>query len=143
MSSNSKIQDWRRQGYQAEFNLVVHLRMCGFKAIRIGAGGSSPNLYYTPLPDVIASKNGHFYSFEVKRRKNGYSYVQKGQIEKLFLFMEIVPIPEENKHAVVAVKTGRDWRFWEIAGETKEKAERDGVFHVKPDTRGVWDPKEV
>ena len=143
MRDSSKLRAWQRRGYRTEFALVVHLRMCGFKAIRIGAGGSSPNLYYTPLPDVIASKNSSFYAFEVKRRKSGYSYVRKEQIEKLFLFMEIIPISEENKHGIVAVKTGREWRFWEIEGKTKEKAERDGTFHVKPDTKSTWNPKKV
>jgi Holliday junction resolvase len=69
----------------------------------------------TPLPDVIARRTSHVYAFEVKTA-DYYAYFPKNQIEKLFEFLDqLIPLPRQNKHAVIAAHFSRHWVFREIS----------------------------
>jgi len=97
--------------------LVKLLQKNGYNAVRIPV--SNPSL--SPLPDIIARKNLHVYAFEVKNAKY-YAYFPKQQIEKLFRFLnELVPTPNEQKHAILGAHLGKRWIFKEINWKEYEK----------------------
>lgn len=104
------IRRWRRRGFYSEKVLVNHLAKKGYNAVRVPVSNPSRS----PLPDVIARRDLHVYAFEVKNSRY-YAYYPKGQIIKLFRFLdELVPIPKQYKHAVLAAHLGKKWLFKEI-----------------------------
>lgn len=111
------IRKWRRRGFYSETVLVKLLEKHGYKAVRVPV--SNPSL--SPLPDVIARRELHMYAFEVKNASY-YAYFPKKQIEKLFRFLdELIPLPNQYKHAVLAAHLGKKWIFREIKWEIWEK----------------------
>lgn len=111
------IRRWRRRGFYSETVLVKLLETCGFNAVRVPV--SNPSL--SPLPDVIARKQLHMYAFEVKNASY-YAYFPKRQLDKLFRFLdELVPLPKQYKHAVIAAHLGKKWIFRELKWEVWEK----------------------
>lgn len=111
------IRRWRRRGFYSESVLVKLLQKHGYKAVRVPVSNPSTN----PLPDVIARRELHVYAFEVKNARY-YAYFPKSQIEKLFRFLdELVPIPKQYKHSVLAAHLGKKWIFREISWSTWEK----------------------
>jgi Holliday junction resolvase len=115
--NKSDLRRWRRRGFRSETVLVKMLQKNGYQAVRVPV--SNPSI--SPLPDVIARRELHVYAFEVKN-VDYYAYFPKKQIEKLFRFLdEIIPIPKQYKHAVLAAHMGKKWRFKEISWEKWEK----------------------
>jgi Holliday junction resolvase len=115
----SDLKKWRRRGFYSEAVLVKKLQKNGYNAVRVPV--SNPSLH--PLPDVIARKNLHVYAFEVKNA-NYYAYFPKKQIDKLFRFLdELIPIPKQCKHAILAAHLGKKWIFRQITWEIWEREE--------------------
>lgn len=107
----SGIRRWRKRGFRSETVLVKKLEKQGYKAVRVPVSNPSRN----PLPDVIARRNQHVYAFEVKT-SSYYAYFPKEQIEKLFGFLDqLIPLPPQCKHAVLAAHFGKRWVFREIS----------------------------
>lgn len=135
-ADKADIRRWRRRGFYSETVLVNLLEKDGYKAVRVPV--SNPSL--SPLPDVIARKDLHVYAFEVKNARY-YAYFPKKQIEKLFRFLdELVPIPIQYKHAVIAAHLGKKWIFKEIDWKKWQKdklPEKDRI--IKRD-RGNFKP---
>ncbi|KPV64885.1 MAG: Archaeal holliday junction resolvase (hjc) [Candidatus Bathyarchaeota archaeon BA1] len=111
------IRRWRRRGFYSETVLVKLLEKNGYKAVRVPV--SNPSL--SPLPDIIARRDLHMYAFEVKNATY-YAYFPRQQVEKLFRFLDqLVPTPQQYKHAVLAAHLGKRWVFREINWEEWEK----------------------
>lgn len=107
------LRKWRRRGFYSENVLVKLLRKNGYKAVRVPVSNPSLN----PLPDIIARRESHVYAFEVKNASY-YAYFPRQQVQKLFEFLDqMVPIPEEQKHPVLAAHLGKRWIFREINWE--------------------------
>lgn len=110
------IRRWRRKGFYSEKVLVKRLKKGGYNAVRVPVSNPSRS----PLPDVIARRGMHVYAFEVKNSKY-YAYYPRSQIEKLFRFLdELIPIPKQYKHAVLAAHLGKKWLFKQIDWKTWE-----------------------
>jgi len=76
---------------------------------------SNPSLH--PLPDVIARRDEHVYAFEVKNA-GYYAYFPKQQSDKLYRFLnELIPLPNQQKHAILAAHLGKRWIFKELKWE--------------------------
>ena len=104
------LRNWRRRGFYTENKLIKVLHKNGYKAVRVPV--SNPSL--SPLPDIIARRESDVYAFEVKNASY-YAYFPKRQICKLFEFLDqMVPIPEDQKHAVLVAHFGKKWIFQEI-----------------------------
>jgi Holliday junction resolvase len=104
------IRNWRRRGFYSENKLVKLLHKNGYKAVRVPV--SNPSL--SPLPDVIARRELDVYAFEVKNA-GYYAYFPKQQINKLFEYLDqMVPIAEDQKHAVIVAHFGKKWIFQEM-----------------------------
>jgi len=89
---------------------VKLLQKKGYNAVRVPVSNPSLN----PLPDVIARRGQHLYAFEVKNASY-YAYFPKGQIDKLFRFLDqFIPSGKEYKHAVITAHLGKRWLFKEI-----------------------------
>jgi ubiquinone/menaquinone biosynthesis C-methylase UbiE/Holliday junction resolvase len=111
--STADLRKWRRRGFYSEGALVKLLEKNNYHAVRVPV--SNPSLH--PLPDVIARREKHVYAFEVKNA-GYYAYFPKQQIEKLFRFLdELVPIPNQQKHPVLAAHLGKRWIFKELKWE--------------------------
>jgi len=107
------LKKWRRRGFYSEGALVKFLEKNNYRAVRVPV--SNPSLH--PLPDVIARRNEHVYAFEVKNA-GYYAYFPKQQIHKLFRFLnELIPLPNQQKHAVLAAHMGKRWVFKELKWE--------------------------
>jgi len=107
------LRKWRRRGFYSENVLVKLLHKNGYKAVRVPVSNPSLN----PLPDIIARRESHVYAFEVKNASY-YAYFPRQQVQKLFEFLDqMVPIPEEQKHPVLAAHLGKRWIFREINWE--------------------------
>jgi len=107
------LRKWRRRGFYSENVLVKLLLKRGYKAVRVPVSNPSLN----PLPDIIARRENQVYAFEVKNASY-YAYFPKQQVNKLFEFLnQMVPIPEEQKHPVLAAHLGKRWIFREINWE--------------------------
>jgi Holliday junction resolvase len=136
--AKSGIQRWRKRGFYSETVLVRKLEKQGYKAVRVPVSNPSRN----PLPDVIARRDEHVYAFEVKTASY-YAYFPKKQIEKLFSFLDqLIPIPPQCKHAVLAAHFGRRWIFREMNWKDWEEgkiAERERI--LKRD-KGNFDLKQ-
>ncbi len=116
-SSKRDLRNWRRRGFRSETVLVKRLQKNGYNAVRVPVSNPSLN----PLPDIIARRDEHIYALEVKN-VDYYAYFPKRQIDKLFRFLnELIPIPKESKHAVLAAHMGKKWIFKEISWERWEK----------------------
>jgi len=116
-SSKRDLRNWRRRGFRSETVLVKMLQKNGYNAVRVPV--SNPSL--SPLPDIIARRGEHVYAFEVKN-VDYYAYFPKRQIDKLFRFLnELIPVPKESKHAVLAAHMGKRWIFKEISWEKWDK----------------------
>ena len=110
------IRRWRKKGFYSETALVKKLEKFGYRAVRVPVSNPSRN----PLPDVIARRNEHIYAFEVKTASY-YAYFPKVQIEKLFSFLDqLIPLPPQYKHAVLAARFGRRWIFREMSWKNWE-----------------------
>jgi Holliday junction resolvase len=117
VSSKRDLRNWRRRGFRSETVLVKMLQKNGYNAVRVPVSNPSLN----PLPDIIARRGEHIFAFEVKN-VDYYAYFPKRQIDKLFRFLkELIPIPKESKHAVLAAHMGKKWIFKEIRWEKWEK----------------------
>jgi len=131
------IQRWRKRGFYSETVLVKKLEKQGYKAARVPVSNPSRN----PLPDVMARRKEHIYAFEVKTASY-YAYFPKNQIDKLFSFLDqLIPLPHQFKHAVLAAHFGRRWIFREMNWKDWEKgkvAEQECI--VKRD-KGNFDLK--
>jgi len=135
------LQKRRKRGFHSEATLVKKLEKQGYNAVRVPVSNPSRN----PLPDVIGRYGLHVYAFEVK--KTGYyAYFSKDQIDKLFSFLDqLIPLPRQCKHAVLAAHIGRRWIFREISwedwerdrlGERERILKRDtGNFNLKKSNR--------
>ena len=123
----SDLQRWRKRGFHSETALVKLLKKQGYNAVRVPVSNPSRN----PLPDVIARRDQHVYAFEVKNASY-YAYFPKGQIEKLFGFLDqFIPLPHQYKHAVLAAHFGRRWIFREMSWkdwEGSKMAERERIL---------------
>jgi len=108
------LRKWRRRGFYSENALVKLLQKNRYKAVRVPV--SNPSL--SPLPDIIARRESEVYALEVKNASY-YAYFPKQQVEKLFQFLDqMVPIPDEHKHPILAAHLGKRWIFREINWET-------------------------
>lgn len=113
----SDLKKWRRRGFYSETVLVKRLQRSGYNAVRVPV--SNPSLH--PLPDVIGRRDGDVYAFEVKNASY-YAYFPKKQIDKLFRFLnELIPLPKESKHAILAAHLGKKWIFRRVAWDDWEK----------------------
>ena len=121
------IQRWRKRGFYGETVLVRKLEKQGYNAVRVPVSNPSRN----PLPDVIARRDEHVYAFEVKTA-GYYAYFPKKQTEKLFSFLDqLIPLPTQHKHAVLAAHFGRQWIFQEMDWkdwESGKLAERERLL---------------
>ena len=118
----------RERGYATERALVKLLQNEGYKAVRIPVSNTSLN----PLPDVFASKDKNIYAFEVKAAKR-YTYTPQRQIEKLFEFLNMIPIEENHKHAIVVGHFSKQWRY-------KEIKRLKGQVRLRKIDKGNWNP---
>lgn len=117
--SKGDLRKRRRRGFRSETVLVRMLQKNGYNAVRVPISNPSIN----PLPDVIARQDSHVYAFEVKNI-DYYAYFPKKQVEKLFQFLDqMIPIPRQCKHAVLAAHMGKKWKFKEIRWEKWEQSE--------------------
>lgn len=111
--STADLRKWRRRGFYSEGALVKLLERNKYHAVRVPV--SNPSLH--PLPDVIARREAHVYAFEVKNA-GYYAYFPKQQLDKLFRFLdELVPIPNQQKHPILAAHLGKRWIFKELRWE--------------------------
>ena len=132
-----RIQRWRRRGFYSETVLVKLLQKHGYKAVRVPVSNPSLN----PLPDIIARRDLHMYAFEVKNAAY-YAYFPKQQIEKLFRFLEeLVPLPEQYKHAVLAAHLGKRWVLREISWSSWEKGKLPNQERILKRDKGNFDLK--
>jgi ubiquinone/menaquinone biosynthesis C-methylase UbiE/Holliday junction resolvase len=107
------LRKWRRRGFYSEGALVKLLEKNSYHAVRVPV--SNPSLH--PLPDVIARRNEHVYAFEVKNA-GYYAYFPKQQLDKLFRFLnELIPLPNQQKHPILAAHLGKRWIFKELKWE--------------------------
>jgi len=135
-ADKTDIRRWRRRGFYSETVLVNLLEKDGYKAVRVPV--SNPSL--SPLPDVIARKDLHVYAFEVKNARY-YAYFPKRQVEKLFRFLdELVPIPIQYKHAVIAAHLGKKWIFKEIDWKKWQKNKLPEKERIVKRDRGNFKP---
>ncbi len=115
--SKNDLRKRRRRGFRNETVLVKMLQKNDYSAVRVPVSNPSIN----PLPDVIARRDSHIYAFEVKN-VDYYAYFPKKQVEKLFQFLDqMIPIPNQYKHVVLAAHMGKRWIFKEIRWENWEK----------------------
>lgn len=132
------IRKWRRRGFYSETVLVKLLEKNDFKAVRIPVSNPSLN----PLPDVIARKDLHIYAFEVKNA-DYYAYFPKQQLEKLFRFLdELIPLPNQYKHPVLAAHLGKKWVFREIKWQDWEKGKLPERERILKRDKGNFDLKD-
>jgi ubiquinone/menaquinone biosynthesis C-methylase UbiE/Holliday junction resolvase len=111
--STADLRKWRRRGFYSEGALVKVLQKNNYNAVRVPV--SNPSLH--PLPDVIARRGEHVYAFEVKNA-GYYAYFPKQQIDKLFRFLDqLIPLPNQQKHPVLAAHLGKRWIFKELRWE--------------------------
>jgi len=111
--STADLKKWRRRGFYSEGALVKFLQKNNYHAVRVPV--SNPSLH--PLPDVIARREEHVYAFEVKNA-GYYAYFPKQQMDKLFRFLdELIPLPNTQKHPVLAAHLGKRWVFKELKWE--------------------------
>ena len=101
-----EIQRIKKRGYEAERELVHKLRVNGFKAVRVPVSAPSGE----PLPDVFATIGNCLVAFEVKAPKAERAYFPRGQVEKLFFFLNFFE-PYSQKKTVLAAKFPRKWVF--------------------------------
>jgi ubiquinone/menaquinone biosynthesis C-methylase UbiE len=107
------LRKWRRRGFYSEGALVKFLQKNNYHAVRVPV--SNPSLH--PLPDVIARRDDEVYAFEVKNA-GYYAYFPKQQMDKLFRFLdEFIPLPNQQKHPVLAAHLGKRWIFKELRWE--------------------------
>lgn len=135
--AKSSIQRWRKRGFYSETALVKKLEKQGYKAVRVPVSNPSRNL----LPDVIARRGEHVYAFEVKTASY-YAYFPKKQIEKLFNFLDqLIPLPPQYKHAILAAHFGRRWIFREISWKDWEEGKLAEQERVLKRDKGNFDLK--
>lgn len=127
-----EIRRWRKRGFYSENVLVKLLGRNGYHAVRIPV--SNPSL--SPLPDIIARKDAHVYAFEVKNA-GYYAYFPQQQIDKLFRFLnELIPIPNQHKHAILAAHLGKKWLFKEVDWKDWEKTRLPEKVRILKRDRG-------
>ncbi len=126
------IRRWRKRGFYSETALVKLLQKNGYNSVRVPVSNPSLN----PLPDVIARNGSDTFAFEVKNAKY-YAYFPKQQIEKLFKFLqELIPLPNENKHAVLAAHLGKKWIFKELKWDDFEREKLPDKVRILKRDRG-------
>lgn len=133
--STADLRKWRRRGFYSEGALVKLLEKNKYHAVRVPV--SNPSLH--PLPDVIARRQEHVYAFEVKNA-GYYAYFPKQQMDKLFRFLdELIPLPNQQKHPVLAAHLGKRWIFKELRwGDWQQGALAEQERIVKRD-KGNFD----
>jgi Holliday junction resolvase len=128
----AEIRRWRKRGFYSENVLVKLLGRNGYHAVRIPV--SNPSL--SPLPDIIARKDAHVYAFEVKNA-GYYAYFPQQQIDKLFRFLnELIPVPNQYKHAILAAHLGKKWLFKEMDWKDWEKTKIPEKVRILKRDRG-------
>jgi len=133
------IRRWRKRGFYSENALVKLLQKKGYHSVRIPVSNPSLN----PLPDIIARKGPNVYAFEVKNARY-YAYFPKQQIQKLFRFLhELIPLENEQKHAVLAAHLGKRWIFKEVGWREYEKDRLPEKARILKRDRGNFDPERV
>ena len=111
--STADLRKWRRRGFYSEGALVKLLEKNNYHAVRVPV--SNPSLH--PLPDVIARRDEHVYAFEVKNA-GYYAYFPQQQMDKLYRFLnELIPLPNQQKHPILAAHLGKRWIFKELRWE--------------------------
>lgn len=125
-----EIRRIKKRGYEAERELVHKLRINGFKAVRVPVSAPSGE----PLPDVFATKGNFLVAFEVKAPKAGRAYFPRGQVEKLFFFLDFFE-SYTRKKAVLAAKFPRKWVF--------KTADKLDDFVVYKEEQGNFQPEAV
>jgi Holliday junction resolvase len=126
------IRRWRKRGFYSETALVKLLKKNGYNSVRVPVSNPSLN----PLPDVMARNGSDTFAFEVKNAKY-YAYFPKQQIEKLFKFLqELIPLPNENKHAVLAAHLGKKWIFKELKWDDFEREKLPDKVRILKRDRG-------
>ncbi len=80
------------------------LRTNDFRAVRVPVSAPSKE----PLPDVFATKGDYLVAFEVKAPRAKRAYFRKGQVEKLFEFLNLFGVYPQ-KLAVLAAKFPYKW----------------------------------
>lgn len=99
-----EIRRIKKRGYEAERELVKKLRTHDFRAVRVPVSAPSKE----PLPDVFATKGDYLVAFEVKAPRAKRAYFRKGQVEKLFEFLNLFGVYPQ-KLAVLAAKFPYKW----------------------------------
>ena len=128
----AELRRWRKRGFYSESVLVKLLQKKGYNAVRVPVSNPSLN----PLPDIMARRNLHVYAFEVKNARY-YAYFPKQQIEKLFRFLnELIPLDNQQKHAVLAAHLGKKWIFKEINWTYWEKNKLPDKVRILKRDRG-------
>jgi Holliday junction resolvase len=123
-----EIRRIKKRGYEAERELVRKLRVNGFKAVRVPVSAPSGE----PLPDVFATKGDRLMAFEVKAPRAERAYFPRGQVEKLFFFLNFFE-PYTQKKAVLAAKFPRKWVFKLVEKPDDYVVSRNeqGSFHLE------------
>lgn len=123
-----EIRRIKKRGYEAERELVRKLRVNGFKAVRVPVSAPSGE----PLPDVFATKGDRLMAFEVKAPRAERAYFPRGQVEKLFFFLNFFE-PYAQKKAVLAAKFPRKWvfRLVEKPDDYVVSRNEQGSFHLE------------
>jgi SAM-dependent methyltransferase/Holliday junction resolvase len=136
--STQDLRKWRRRGFYSESALVKFLQKNDYKAVRVPV--SNPSLH--PLPDVIARRDEHVYAFEVKNASY-YAYFPKLQMDKLFRFLnELIPLPNIQKHPVLAAHLGKRWIFKELKWEDWENNALPEQERILKRDKGNFDLEE-
>ena len=89
--TGKEVRRRKKRGYDAEREIVNKLREAGFMAVRIPVSAPSSE----PLPDAFAVKGDWILAMEVKSQER-YAYFKKGQVEKIYQFLEIHRLYHED-----------------------------------------------
>jgi len=132
---------WRRRGFDAERRLVKLLsRRASAYVFRVPVSGgrASPNSK-TALPDVFLVDNelGEVVAFEVKTTSKGRVKVKRGQLVKLFKFLDAFK-RYERRIAVVAVWFSREGKW--VFRRVEESFPLEDIT-ISSDDESDWKPR--
>ncbi len=109
------------KGSKAERELLDMFVANSFRAVRVAGSG----VMETADCDLIAGKEGHKYSIEVKSSKAPVKYISKKQIENFIIFSEIFDLKP-----VIALRFNRlGWFF--IKPEYLEDSGKNFVINIE------------
>ncbi len=121
-----EIKRIKKRGYQAERDLVKKLREMGFNAVRVPVSAPSKE----PLPDVFATKGKCILAFEVKAPGSKRAYFPKGQVKKLFEFLNMFE-PYGTRIALICAKFPYKWVFKRIERVDDYSISRDEESNIR------------